>query len=93
MTIREIDELCRIIRDTTVSDRVQSALVTATSYLTPDMTVRTMRWIVPMLRDLSIYSESYDDDRCAKALGRAADALCEHLDACTNTSEESDYVG
>jgi hypothetical protein len=84
MTIREIDELCRVIRDTTVSDRVQSALVTAVSYLTPNVPVRTMRWIVPMLRDLAVWSESYGDARCAKGLDRAADALCEHLDACTN---------
>lgn len=83
MTIREIDERCRLIRDITVSDRIRSAMVTVVSYLTPNVSVRTMRWIVPMLRDLVTYSEAYGDYRCTKALGRAADALCEHLDACT----------
>lgn len=95
MTIREINNLCRAIRGATISNRIQSALDTAIKYLCDDVPNRTIRWIVPMLRDLAVYSKSYGytvDDGCAKALGRAADALCEHLDKGRTTTTLSNKL-
>jgi hypothetical protein len=88
MTIKEIDQLCRVIRDTTCSDRVRSAMVVAVDMLYDDMPISTIRWIVPMLRDMAVLSESFSstwDDRCSEAISRAADALCAHI------TKETDY--
>lgn len=79
MTIREIERTCRLVRDTSVSDRTRVAMSAAIEYLTPDMPVRTMRWVVPMLRDLAVYADLYADDECADWLNKAADALHAHI--------------
>ncbi len=79
MTIQEIERACRLVRDTSVSDRIRVAMSAAIVYLDPDMPARTMRWVVAMLRDLADYADQYDDDDCADWLYDAANALRDHI--------------
>ena len=79
MTIPEIRAICRAVWGATNSNRIQSAMGVAISYLEPVMRISTTRWVVPMLYDLAVYAGQYGDDDCAGWLEEAADALCEHI--------------
>jgi hypothetical protein len=87
MTIQEIKNDCIFIGGVTNSSRVQSAMALVLLHFTTPVTVvtvRSMRWIVPLLYDMAVYAGQYGDPDVADWLDDAADGLREHLDACTN---------
>ena len=79
MTIQEVRELCRIVRASTNSDRIQSAMVVAVGYIQSNTSRVTLAWVTAMLRDLASYADSYDDPDNARNLRRAAEALSKEL--------------